>query len=150
MNKVALISPNGEANNIVSTHVDSMYQDGVDYGGLLAKHLSPSDSDDTYINYKYWDFDDSTWKDRSPRPAGYYKWEDNAWQLDSVILFSELRQFRDLYLMQCDWTQVADSPLTDAKKAEWATYRTALRNVPANNPSITSLEDVTWPTAPSE
>jgi hypothetical protein len=148
MNKVALISPNGEANNIVSTHVDSMYQYGVDYGGLLAKHLSPNDNDDTYISYKYWDFDTSTWNDRSPRPAGYYKWENNAWQLDSVALFSELRQFRDLYLMQSDWTQIADSPLTEEKKAEWNTYRAALRNVPAANSEATGLESINWPTPP--
>lgn len=148
MNKVALISPNGEANNIVSTHVDSMYQDGVDYGGLLAKHLSPNDNDDTYISLKYWDFDTSTWNDRSPRPAGYYKWENNAWQLDSVALFSELRQFRDLYLMQSDWTQIADSPLTEEKRAEWSTYRAALRNIPAANSEATDLESINWPTPP--
>ena len=33
-----------------------------------------------------------------------------------------------LYLLQsCDWTVGVDSPLSDSKKAEWATYRQALR-----------------------
>ena len=48
-----------------------------------------------------------------------------------------------------------DSPLTDAKKAEWSTYRQALRDLPANNPDPqwedgdnTKLPDITWPTKP--
>jgi len=58
-----------------------------------------------------------------------------------------IRAIRDSLLTACDWTQVADSPLTDAKKAEWRTYRQALRNFPSTN-SATSLENTTWPTAP--
>ena len=49
-------------------------------------------------------------------------------------------------LKESDWTQMADSPLTAEKKAEWATYRQALRD-------ISSAEgfphNVTWPTEPS-
>ena len=59
-----------------------------------------------------------------------------------------IREIRDSLLTACDWTQVADSPLTDAKKAEWLTYRQALRNLPSTN-SATSLENTTWPTAPN-
>lgn len=33
-------------------------------------------------------------------------------------------------LAACDWTQAADSPLDAAAKSAWASYRTALRNVP--------------------
>ena len=42
-----------------------------------------------------------------------------------------------------------DTALTDSKKAEWATYRQALRDVPANNTSASNFEGVTWPTEPS-
>ena len=44
----------------------------------------------------------------------------------------ELKHFRGLRnkkLAKCDWTQAPDSPLSDTKKAEWATYRQALRDL---------------------
>jgi len=59
-----------------------------------------------------------------------------------------MRERRNNLLKACDWTQGEDSPLTDSKKAEWATYRQALRDVPANNSSATVREDITWPTQP--
>lgn len=65
-----------------------------------------------------------------------------------------MRYERDARLRSTDWTQMADSPLTDAKKTEWATYRQSLRDVPSNNPSPSfdddgALTGVTWPTEPS-
>lgn len=57
-----------------------------------------------------------------------------------------LRATRDDKLTSCDWTQAADSPLTDAKKTEWATYRQQLRDLPANT---TDPANATWPTPPS-
>lgn len=57
----------------------------------------------------------------------------------------KLRSMRNSILTSCDWTQMPDSPLTDAKKAEWATYRQALRDLP----STTDPSDPTWPTPPS-
>ena len=51
-------------------------------------------------------------------------------------------------LAESDWTQMPDSPLSDSKKAEWATYRQALRDVPANNSDATDLSDIIWPTKP--
>lgn len=58
------------------------------------------------------------------------------------------RAYRDQLLNQSDWTQVPDSPLTDEKKAEWATYRTSLRNLP-DHENWPYLEDADWPTEPS-
>lgn len=43
-----------------------------------------------------------------------------------------LRSARTKELSRTDWTQVPDSPLSDSKKAEWATYRQALRDLPSN------------------
>jgi len=59
-----------------------------------------------------------------------------------------LRLKRDALLTESDWTQVNDSPLTDAKKTEWATYRQSLRDVPITNASITNIDDAVWPTKP--
>ena len=60
-----------------------------------------------------------------------------------------VRDLRNSLLLESDWTQVADTPLTDSKKTEWATYRQTLRDLPANNTSATSIDDVTFPTPPS-
>jgi hypothetical protein len=60
-----------------------------------------------------------------------------------------VRDLRNSLLSECDWTQASDTPLTDSKKAEWATYRQTLRDLPANNTSATSIDDVTFPTKPS-
>ena len=59
-----------------------------------------------------------------------------------------LREERDQKLIDSDWTQAPDhsSPLGDAKKAEWATYRQSLRNLPATA-DISLWPDV-WPTEP--
>jgi hypothetical protein len=65
-----------------------------------------------------------------------YKATKDAEQAKSV------RQTRDAKLSECDWTQVDDSPVD---KAAWATYRTALRNVPAQAGFPWT---VTWPDAP--
>jgi hypothetical protein len=61
----------------------------------------------------------------------------------------ELREKRNNVLKMCDWTQAADSPLSDAKKAEWATYRQALRDMPTNCGSASCVRDVVWPTPPA-
>ena len=41
------------------------------------------------------------------------------------------RSTRTSLLAECDWTQIPDSALSTEKKAEWATYRQALRNLPS-------------------
>ena len=40
------------------------------------------------------------------------------------------REVRTRLLKESDWTQVADTALTTEKKAEWATYRQSLRDLP--------------------
>ena len=60
-----------------------------------------------------------------------------------------MRERRNLLLTTSDWTQGVDSPLTDAKKTEWQTYRTQLRALPTNYTDIiTNRDDVDWPAKP--
>lgn len=47
-----------------------------------------------------------------------------------LAIWDELIEKRNRRLEASDWTQMADSPLSDTKKAEWATYRQALRDLP--------------------
>jgi hypothetical protein len=46
-------------------------------------------------------------------------------------VIQDARNKRDRALMESDWTQLPSSPLSDAKKAEWETYRQALRDFPS-------------------
>lgn len=43
----------------------------------------------------------------------------------------EMRSHRNRLLAKCDWSVLPDSPLSESKQAEWATYRQALRDFPA-------------------
>jgi len=46
--------------------------------------------------------------------------------------WQEVIDKRNRKLKDSDWTQMPDSPLTDSKKTEWATYRQQLRDIPNN------------------
>ena len=66
--------------------------------------------------------------------------EEKAWaEGANDRLAAEHREQRNALLAASDWTQANDSPLANDKKIEWATYRTALRNLPASEgwPSVT-------------
>ena len=67
---------------------------------------------------------------------------------------SNIRAERDGNLNASDWTQMPDSPLSDSKKAEWATYRQELRDFPdgkTKQSEFTKDSDdrIVWPTKPS-
>lgn len=77
-------------------------------------------------------------------------------------LWDELTEKRNNKLLACDWTQFPDSPLSDTKKAEWAIYRQALRDIPnelkthpnfvsesESSPSDGSILNWQWPTKPT-
>tara|TARA_R110002051_G_scaffold116318_1_gene189758 strand:+ start:18097 stop:18393 length:297 start_codon:yes stop_codon:yes gene_type:complete len=61
--------------------------------------------------------------------------------------FSAVRASRNGRLSGSDWTQGADTPLTDAKKAKWVTYRQELRDYPSTASKVSELP--AWPTEPS-
>lgn len=67
-------------------------------------------------------------------------WVDN--RTDQQIA-NEVRQKRDLFLVETDWTQLPDVPT--ATKELWGSYRQALRDIPQQEgfPKL-----VTWPEKP--
>lgn len=74
-----------------------------------------------------------------------------TWEADrAAVLLQDQKDFlrseRNELLKLSDWTQVPDSPLTDAKKTEWATYRQALRDLPS---TTTDFANPVWPSQPS-
>ena len=112
---------------------------GAIYGWSSKSHTSPSGYAEVYSSsfnpsdHKYYDASTETFS--GPTDA-----EQDA--LD----FQALRFKRDRLLAQSDWTQSPDSPLSDTKKQEWATYRQQLRDLPSNT---TDPSNPTWPTKPS-
>jgi len=52
-------------------------------------------------------------------------------------------------LADTDWTQLSDNGLSDSKKAEWATYRQSLRDLPTTYSSASNRSGVTFPSEPS-
>lgn len=64
-------------------------------------------------------------------------------QVEEDLKWATLRAERNRLLAETDYTQLADSPHDAPKKAEYATYRQALRDLPSNtvdpeNPSYPS------------
>ena len=60
-----------------------------------------------------------------------------------------LRGQRISLLNNSDWTVLSDSPLSNSKKAEWVTYRQALRDITTGIDTEEKALAVTWPTAPN-
>lgn len=58
---------------------------------------------------------------------------------------TSVRAERDKKLTDTDWTQMADSPLSDSDKTAWATYRQSLRDLPT---ATGFPHTMTWPTEP--
>ena len=86
----------------------------------------------------------------APNDHATYNLSTSAWEWPAEKVLAEIRVLRNQLLTGCDWTQLVDSPLSDSIKLEWQTYRTQLRNLPANitgNPA--NIDEVTWPTEPS-
>ena len=58
-----------------------------------------------------------------------------------------IRKERNQLLAECDWTQFTDTPLSVEKKAEWATYRQALRDITLHV-NFPHLAEDDWPIKP--
>lgn len=92
-----------------------------------------------------------SYREEAP-PGMNYKWNGSSFEKlpDKVqTAWEYIRQHRTIKLQLSDWTQAADSPLSDSKKAEWATYRQALRDLPSQYSQSDTWEAIVWPTEPS-
>ena len=58
---------------------------------------------------------------------------------------NHVRGQRDGQLRGSDWTQIGDAALGDHTAEEWATYRQALRDLPA---TYSRVSEVVWPEDP--
>ena len=58
--------------------------------------------------------------------------------------WDSVRNKRNILLAECDWTQLADSPLTNQKQIEWQIYRQQLRDITTQQNPFS----ISWPTPP--
>ena len=145
MIKVALIKSNGEVAYTVSPAVDDMYVDGQTYNDCIAKHIDHTANDAVVISTWYWD---GEWKTREAKSDDWHDWVENEWRFNSNVFWDFVRGQRNELIINSDWTQVSDSPLTVEQKAEYAAYRQTLRDIPATYSDADSLDAIIWPTQP--
>tara|TARA_B100000035_G_C21028246_1_gene567171 strand:- start:419 stop:1240 length:822 start_codon:yes stop_codon:yes gene_type:complete len=72
-----------------------------------------------------------------------------AFAKSSILNWNKVILIRNFLLMDSDWTQVGDAPLTDAQKANWRTYRQKLRDIPEDQNAVAANE-VKFPVTPSK
>lgn len=59
--------------------------------------------------------------------------------------WESIRSQRNIYLLESDWTQLSDSPLSNQKQIEWQIYRQTLRDIT----NADSPHGIMWPEKPS-
>jgi hypothetical protein len=155
---IAYLNADGQINNLTSVPSGDIPSDDSTVNGLVVKRIHTEDlaalnftaTGAQFIDSYYWK--NSAWASKGSRPNRYHYFNGSteAWEKNSTEIINEVRQDRNMELGMSDWTQVADSPLSDEKKVEWRTYRQQLRDLMANLPSdLDNTDDVSWPTKPS-
>lgn len=144
MIKVALVD---QATGVVSTVVtpadDNLYEDRATYGGLIAIHVSYEVDANEVLSNWLWTGDE--WITRPERPGAHYIWLDGEWSFHSESFWQEIRDKRNYLLSASDWSQIADSPLTNAQVEDYKVYRQALRDLPTTYASAVTIEEVVFP-----
>ncbi len=151
MKKFAVINiENGEVLNIRTPYeTPEGWVDGAVFDNRLLKELDLSVDGEEYLYRKVWRND--AWEDKGVKPSERHQWTADGWVevINEEDEWSKIRGQRTYLLNLSDWTQVPDSPLTDAKKQEWGVYRQALRDVTTAQSSVERYEDIVWPTEPT-
>ena len=113
--------------------------------GVIVKALSCLDADLDYLIKSGYDYiegihNPNRFKVVDGKAVEIEKTEDEIAGITKTL--------RNAKLSSSDWTQLSDASLSDDKKAEWKTYRQALRDLPTHA-KWPNLESGDWPTPPS-
>jgi len=65
----------------------------------------------------------------------------------AILNWTKVKLIRNFLLMDSDWTQLGDAPITAEDKARWVSYRTKLRAIPQEQKEI-AANSVTFPMTP--
>ena len=67
----------------------------------------------------------------------------------TIINWTKITLMRNFLLMDSDWTQLGDAPLSADEKAKWVTYRQKLRDIPADQKNA-AANSVVFPITPTK
>ena len=67
-----------------------------------------------------------------------------------IASWTQIRLIRKFMLDESDWSQTLDAPINDEQKAQWATYRQKLRDIPQEQEGDTHPNDVKFPVTPTK
>ena len=154
MKKFAFIGSNGQISTLIQSGIPDQYESGKIYDSNLAVELADDLHAESFVETHWYDRseEDETqrWKERDPCPGEAFVFSHGSWVFDESLFKTLVREERYMRLASTDWIVLPDSAFSDSKKAEWATYRQALRDVPANiDAEVRTLAAVSWPTIPS-
>ena len=113
--------------------------------GVVQQIEESSNTFEVYSDLKWVDCDDSVKVNWTYNGSTFADDDTRTTAEKTAAEWNLVRSNRTKLLKASDWTQGADSPLTDSKKTEWKTYRQALRDVPTQSDPY----NITWPTQPS-
>jgi hypothetical protein len=71
------------------------------------------------------------------KAADFFRVELDPEDIPQEWILERIRNWRNSELLKSDWTQVADAPVN---QAAWATYRQALRDLPASKKEPKAIE----------
>lgn len=60
-------------------------------------------------------------------------------------ILEQIRAERNQLLLETDWTQIPDSPLSDAEREQYRRYRQALRDLPQKFSSVANADGIQIP-----
>ena len=146
---VAFIGSNGEIKSMRFARASNNPAEGynADHDATIVHITEDINGLDQYMRTHV--YRDGSFVTRTEKPNPVATWDGTAWTWTVEDMTELVRGRRLGELNASDWKQLPDSPLTDAKKAEWANYRQALRDVTTQVDANTSaVSDITWPTKP--
>ena len=115
------------------------------HNGVVKQIEESSNTFEVHSDLKWVDCDDSVKVNWTYNGSTFADEDTRTTSQKTAAEWDLVRVNRTNLLKESDWTQGADSPLTDSKKAEWVTYRQSLRNIPTQSDPY----KITWPTKPS-
>ena len=151
MQQCAYIDPNtGEIHALFTPAPDLVPPENSIMGEHVVKHVPAELVGILNMEDWFWFFGAFGWHQRARMPREYYDWvAPGMWEFNSDKFLVALRRQRDSRLYACDWTQLADAPLSAAEQAAWASYRQALRDITNDLTNVTHMDHIQWPISPT-
>ena len=73
----------------------------------------------------------------------------SAFAQSTILNWTKVSLMRNFLLMDSDWTQLGDAPISAEDKAKWVTYRQKLRDIPQDQKEI-AANSVLFPITPAK